>query len=211
MNLELPSEEDILLKEYRFFEPHLPRVYIQIPSQPHIRYQIDKIAKQIAREGYQFEEEIKRIILKGKRVKSEVLERLFLKQEPELYSYYQWRAFSYFQGDSTSSWSQHPFQYYSEGDVIIPPKNPEDWKRLNPARVIKEAMLKENRLIMSSLGKIDGNLEEVQEDFEKKEQKNVGGVPLSDKYRDEILRYLLTINSSMRTICRGMMLAIEHS
>lgn len=72
-------------------------------------------------------------------------------------------------------------------------------------------MLKENRLIMSSLGKIDGYQDQLQEDFEKKEQKNIGGIPLSDKYRDEILRYLLTINSTMRSICKGMMLAIEHS
>jgi hypothetical protein len=49
------------------------------------------------------------------------------------------------------------------------------------------------------------------EEFEKKEFKNIGGIPLSGKYRDEILRYLLNINSSSRSICKGMMMAIEHS
>jgi hypothetical protein len=54
--------------------------------------------------------------------------------------------------------------------VIIPPKNPEDSRRLNPAKVIKEAMIKENRLILSSLGKIDGHDEfQYTEEFDKKE------------------------------------------
>ncbi len=35
---------------------------------------------------------------------------------------------------------------------------------------------------MSSLGRIDGNKEDIQEDYEKKEQRNMGGIPLSDKY-----------------------------
>ena len=64
---------------------------------------------------------------------------------------------------------------------------------------------------MSSLGRIDGNKEDIQEDYEKKEQRNMGGIPLSDKYRDEILRYLMSINCTNRSICKGMMLAIEHS
>ena len=44
--------------------------------------------------------------------------------------------------------------------MIIPPRNPDDWQRLNPARVIKEAMMKEARLLNSSLGKLTDHVEE---------------------------------------------------
>jgi hypothetical protein len=164
MAMDLPSEDNILQKEYDYFEPTLPRVYVSIPTNPSTRYLIDKIAKLVAREGggYTLHEEIKRVIEKGKRVVGQpdnVLMRLFGQagdtQQQQLQDYYQWRVFSYFNGDSTFSWSQHPFQYYAGSNaVIIPPRNPEDWQRLNPARVIKEAMLKEARLLNSSLGKL---------------------------------------------------------
>jgi hypothetical protein len=39
----------------------------------------------------------------------------------------------------------------------------------------------------------------------------MGGIPLTDKHRDELLRYLQTINCSTRSICKGMVFAIEHS
>ena len=77
MTMDLPSEDEILQKEYQFFEPAYPRVYIRIPENPSHRYQIDKLAKQVAKEGYQFEEEIKRVILKNKRVKCDILSKLF--------------------------------------------------------------------------------------------------------------------------------------
>jgi hypothetical protein len=108
----------------------------------------------VALEGIIFEEEIKRVILKRKRFDSEALYKVFSQTDKDKFNYYQWRVFSYFCGDSSFSWSHHPFQYYSGGSVIIPPRNPDDWQRLNPARVIKEKMIKETKLIQSSLARI---------------------------------------------------------
>jgi hypothetical protein len=51
MGLYIPTEDQILAKEFQFFEPDLPRVLIKIPDDPVARYQIDRVAKQVAREG----------------------------------------------------------------------------------------------------------------------------------------------------------------
>ena len=38
-----------------------------------------------------------------------------------------------------------------------------------------------------------------------------GGQPLSDKVKEEMIRYLQGINLTNRVICRGMAMAIEHA
>lgn len=50
---------------------------VKIPEDELVRYQIDKIAKQVAREGFHFEEEIKRMALKRKRLDCDVLYKVF--------------------------------------------------------------------------------------------------------------------------------------
>jgi len=77
MGLNLPTEDQILAKEYQFYEPDIPRLFIKIPDDPIARYQIDKVAKQVSREGYSFEDELKRIILKKKRFESDALYKVF--------------------------------------------------------------------------------------------------------------------------------------
>ena len=69
----LPSEADILAKDALFFDPSLPRIYVKLPLDPVTRYQIDKVAKQVAKEGQAFEEAVRRVVLKRKRVQSDVL------------------------------------------------------------------------------------------------------------------------------------------
>lgn len=103
--LEIPSELQILEKDNQFFDLSLPRIQIKLPTDLIARYQIDKVAKQVAYEGYQFEEELKRIILKRKQVDSPALYQVFSRSDEDLYNYYRWRTLTYFNGDSSESWS----------------------------------------------------------------------------------------------------------
>jgi hypothetical protein len=77
MGLEIPTDEEILESEFSFYPPQLPRIPVRIPEDLIIRYEADKLAKFIAREGFHLEEEIKRKVLKGKSLQNETLRKLF--------------------------------------------------------------------------------------------------------------------------------------
>ena len=40
--------------------------------------------------------------------------------------------------------------------MVVPPKNPEDWERLNPARVIQLKMEREAKLIQNAIVRLNG-------------------------------------------------------
>jgi hypothetical protein len=60
----------------------------------------------VAFEGNAFEEELKRIVNKKKKLQSDTLQAIF-GPEPDssLIVYYEWRVISYLHGDSSSSWN----------------------------------------------------------------------------------------------------------
>ena len=64
-------------QEYNFFNENLKRIQIKIPEDCVARYQIDKVAKKVAKEGFPFEDEIKRIVLKSKNFKNTTLYQVF--------------------------------------------------------------------------------------------------------------------------------------
>lgn len=77
MSLEVPTDTQILSKDIAFFDQSLERIYVKIPEDIKARFVIDKVAKQVAKEGYGYEEEIKRIVLKKKRLDCDVLLSIF--------------------------------------------------------------------------------------------------------------------------------------
>jgi len=135
---------------------------------------------------------------------------VFSQSDKELYDYYQWRTLSYFAGDSSRSWSQHPFQLYQGGPVIVPPRNPEDWERLNPARVIQMKMEKETKLIQNAIVRLNGGETLFIEEEPAKAAKEQT-VALKHSDRQDFERYLAGLTPSRLSICEGMVRAIELS
>lgn len=117
------------------------------------RVVIDKLAKGVSKNGYSFEQEICQQVCSGK-LKDESLGKLFIGKDPDLVTYYKWRAFSYYNCDSKRTWSQLPYQMCSNGTIFVPPRNTEDSQRLNPAKYIKQRVIREQRLmrVNSSFG-----------------------------------------------------------
>ena len=58
MGHKLLEDDEILESEEKFFPSHLERVKVKIPEDCVTRYQIDKFAKFVAKEGFHFEDEI---------------------------------------------------------------------------------------------------------------------------------------------------------
>eukprot|EP00347_Sterkiella_histriomuscorum_P020531 403337449 len=221
MGHELLQDDSILESEYNYFPQHLQRIHVKIPEDCLTRYQIDKFAKFIAKEGFQFEEEIKYHISKGKNLENQIIKQIILKEDEELSNYYQWRSYSYFNGDSTHSWSQHPFQLYQNGPIWIPPRNKSDSMRLNPAQAIKEKMLKQTKHLKSAIEQIThGNDDEEDQEMQnvddldeqlKKQKEQQGFIPLGESDRLIIETFIANIKSTKRQICEGMIMAMEYA
>ena len=60
------------------------------------------------------------------RLKDESLQKLFLKEDQDLLTYYRWRALSFFNCDSKRTWSQLPYQVCKGGTIFVPPRNLDD-------------------------------------------------------------------------------------
>ena len=73
------------------------------------RVVIDKLAKGVSKNGFTFEQEISQQVKAGQ-LNDESLQKLFIDKDPDLITYYQWRAFSYYNCDSKRTWSQLPYQ-----------------------------------------------------------------------------------------------------
>ena len=58
-------------------------------------------------------------------------------------AYYKWRTYSFYNCDSKRTWSQLPYQICKSGTIYVPPRNSEDSQRLNPARYIKQRVIRE--------------------------------------------------------------------
>jgi hypothetical protein len=85
MSIEVDNEDTIRNKEEIIMDRNAPRIQIKIPSDSQTRFMIDKVAKQVAREGLPFEEEIKRVIIKRKRIENEALIAVFTRSDEELF------------------------------------------------------------------------------------------------------------------------------
>ena len=104
MGMDVDNEERLRQKEEAVMDRNAPRIQIKIPSDSQVRFLIDKVAKYVAREGLPFEEEIKRVVLKKKRLDNDTLYAVFTRTDEDLFQYYKWRTYSYAQGDSSESW-----------------------------------------------------------------------------------------------------------
>ena len=106
---------------------------------------IDKLAKGVSQTGFAFERDIIDQVKSG-RLKDATLSKLFLDSEEknlDLITYYKWRTFSYYNCDSKRTWSQLPYQVCKGGTIYVPPRNMEDSQRLNPAKYIKQRVIRE--------------------------------------------------------------------
>ena len=81
LDLNLPTEEQLLQKLYSFFDPSLQRIHVKIPIDLKTRLIIDKVAKQVAEQGSTYEDELKRIILKKKRITCDILFKVYSQED----------------------------------------------------------------------------------------------------------------------------------
>ena len=115
------------------------------------RVVIDKLAKGVSENGLPFERELIEKVVSGKLI-DDTLQKLFVAKDPDLSAYYKWRAFSYYNSDSKRTWSQLPYQMCKNGNIYVPPRNTDDSQRLNPAKYIKERVIREQRLMRVGQG-----------------------------------------------------------
>lgn len=115
---------------------------VKIPESIRDRVIVDKLAKGVSQHGLTYEAEVREQITSG-RLKDISLRKLFLDKDADLLTYYNWRAFSFYNCDSKRTWSQLPYQVCKGGTIYVPPRNVEDSQRLNPAKYIKQRVIRE--------------------------------------------------------------------
>jgi len=100
---------------------------------------IDRLAKKVAKHGYQFEDEVARQV---KRKHNPYLDFLVSGLPEEYASYYKWRTLAFFHGDSFVTWRHTPFQvsqpegaWEGNGDIL-----PEDRIRDKPKKELLERL-----------------------------------------------------------------------
>ncbi|CAD8098894.1 unnamed protein product [Paramecium primaurelia] len=88
-------------------------VKIKLPN-PQIRGIIDKIARQVVKEGIQCEQ-----IIKQREINNNKYAFLFLQSEEN--EYYKWRVYSFQNGDDEKQWKQEPYYFNLNECIYIPP------------------------------------------------------------------------------------------
>ena len=105
-----------------------PDVVVALPDTAKRRYIIDATAFYVARDGYEFED-----LIRKKQANNADFAFLFDDKSPAEHVYYRWRVWSLCNGDSLKSWRVEPFLMTMNGPLWIPP--PTEHVTLNAASV----------------------------------------------------------------------------
>lgn len=94
------------------------RVVVTIPANKETKRIVDRLAKYVASDGLQFENEIR-----ARETRNASYRFLFETNSPEAL-YYRWRVYAFAMGDTEHSWRVQPFQMTAQGSVWVPPYVP---------------------------------------------------------------------------------------
>jgi len=183
----------------------LERLQVAIPADARARGTIDRVAKMVAANGFDFE-----ALLMEKEHSNPRFAFLFEVSSPE-HLFFKWRAWALANGDtSLERWREEPFQMVTGGPLIVPPRVPPGGLHsVETRRVEAEHQAREDR--REDLR--EDRREDLREDRSSASLgvKHARSVPLKDEEYDELSDLLRATTMARKDVSMLMMFALDHA